>query len=300
MRDILPGETIRRRQRMEIRRKNTAHTLELVEYENEDGSVLPVLEFPALRETGLVNHFFTTREGGVSDGVYRSMNLSFYRGDDREKVHENYQRVARALGTDEKHMVLTCQAHHTNVRRVTMEDAGKGTVRKRDWDDLDGLVTNEPGLALGTFFADCVPLMFVDPVHRAIGACHSGWRGTVGKIGTCTLKKMQQEFGTHAEDVLCAIGPSICGDCYEVSDDVAEQFQAAFPGQGSRILRDEHNGHQMLDLWAACRLTLLEAGALPEHIVVTDLCTFENPELLFSHRASHGQHGNFGGFIMLK
>lgn len=282
-------------------RQDQGPVLELKEYSNEDGSTLPVLQFPALEETGIVRHFFTTRLGGVSEGEFRSMNLSFTRGDDPAKVHRNYQRVAAALGTDEAHLVLTYQVHHTNVRRVTMADAGKGTIRERDWNDLDGLVTNERGLALGTFFADCVPLMFVDPRHQAIGACHSGWRGTVKRIGRVTLRKMREEFDTDPADVICAIGPSICQDCYEVSADVAEEFIRAFPGREDSILTDEHNGHYLLDLWEACRITLLEEGVPEGNILVTDICTCENPELLFSHRACKGApHGNIGGFLMLR
>ena len=125
-------------------------------------------------------------------------------------------------------MVLSWQTHTTNVRAVTEEDAGKGIWRERDYQDVDGLVTNVPGITLVTFFADCVPLYVIDPVHRAIGLSHSGWRGTVERMGEKTLKVMEKEYGTRAEDVVVGIGPSICQDCFEVGPEVADAFAGAF------------------------------------------------------------------------
>ena len=128
-------------------------------------------------------HGFSTRLGGVSKGIYESMNLSFTRGDEEEAVFENYRRIAEAMGFLPEDIVCSDQTHTTNVRRVGRADRGKGIVKARDYTDVDGLITNEPGIVLATFYADCVPLFFVDPKNRAIGLSHSGWRGTVGKIG---------------------------------------------------------------------------------------------------------------------
>ena len=183
---------------------------------------------------------------------------------------------------------------------MTAEDAGKGIVKERDYTDIDGLITNEPGLVLSTFYADCVPLYFVDQVHRAIGMSHSGWKGTVGKMGAATITAMKREFGTEAKDLVCAIGPSICQDCYEVSEDVADAFKEAFPGHADEILLDKKNGKYQLDLWRANEIVLTEAGVLKEKIAVTNICTCCNPDLLFSHRASHGKRGNLGAFIYLR
>ena len=264
------------------------------------GSVnFPLLQFPALTDTGIVKHCFTTSAGGVSAGMFSALNLSFTRGDDPEAVTENYRRVARALEVDFERIVCSDQTHTTNVRVVTETDAGKGLVRPKDYTDVDGLITDVPGLTLATFFADCVPLYFVDPVHRAIGLSHSGWRGTVARMGKATLEAMKRQYGTCPEDVICAIGPSICQDCYEVSEDVAEEFQKEFPGHEEEILIDKGNGKYQLDLWKANEIVLLEAGVRPEHLSVTDICTCCNPELLFSHRASHGKRGNLGAFLSL-
>jgi len=283
-----------------LKKKNNDIVLEEVWCENGAGSTLPLLKYPLLEQTGIVEHCFTTRIGGVSKGIYESLNLSFTRGDEDAAVRENFRRLAGAMKTDVSKFVFTDQTHTTNVRRVTAEDAGKGIVKERDYTDIDGLITNEPGLVLSTFYADCVPLYFVDPVHRAIGMSHSGWKGTVGKMGAVTITAMKREFGTEAKDLVCAIGPSICQDCYEVSEDVADAFKEAFPGHADEILLDKKNGKYQLDLWRTNEIVLTEAGVLKENIAVTNICTCCNPDLLFSHRASHGKRGNLGAFIYLR
>ena len=142
--------------------------LEKSEIEIREKNGVTYLSFPALDATGLVSHAFSTRHGGVSEGVFSTMNFSFTRNDDPQHVMENYRRMAAVLGTDAEKMVLSYQTHTTNVRKVTEEDAGKGIVKERDYQDVDGLITDIPGITLVTFYADCVPLYFVDPVHRAV------------------------------------------------------------------------------------------------------------------------------------
>lgn len=260
----------------------------------------PYLSYPLLEQTGIVKHCFTTRMGGVSAGIFESLNLSFTRGDEKAAVEENFRRISELLGCQYDNFVLSNQTHTTNVRRVGRDDAGKGLLRARDYTDVDGLITDEPGIVLSTFYADCVPLYFVDVKKRAIGLSHSGWRGTVGRMGQETLDAMRREFGTQPEDVVCAIGPSICQDCYEVSQDVAEEFIQEFAGHEPDILIAKGNGKYQLDLWRANKIVLLEAGIKQEHLSVTDVCTCCNSNVLFSHRASHGKRGNLGAFLSLK
>lgn len=283
-----------------IKRKTGGmQTPELIVHQLKNGEELPLFHYPLLDETGIVRHCFTTRYGGVSEGMFSKLNLSFTRGDVKESVEENYRRIAEAMGVPYEKIVCSDQTHTTNVRVVTEADAGTGIIRPKDYTDVDGLITNVPEITLATFYADCVPLYFVDPVHHAIGLSHSGWRGTVARMGKCTLEAMRREYGTKAADVYCAIGPSICQDCYEVSEDVAVQFEEAFSGHESEILLNKGNGKYQLDLWEANEIVLLEAGVKPEHLAVTDVCTCCNPELLFSHRASHGKRGNLGAFLCL-
>ncbi len=284
----------------EFHTKNDERILSLQEFDCGAEQKLPLLRFPLLDETGIVENAFTTREGGVSEGVFESLNLSFTRGDDPDAVKENYRRIAAAFGKDVTDIVCSDQTHTTNVRRVDRSCGGYGVTKERPYTDVDGLVTDEPGLILATFYADCVPLYFVDPVHKAIGLSHSGWRGTAARMGQATLDKMKAEFGTDPEDVYAASGPSICQDCYEVSEDVADAFTEAFAGHEEEILIDKGNGKYQLDLWKANEIVMLDAGVKWEHLAVTNICTCCNERLLFSHRASKGKRGNLGAFLMIR
>ena len=289
---------------MELTKKNQEETLIIKEHRvtsnNGETSVLPLLHYPLLEQTGIVEHCFTTRLGGVSEDIYSTLNFSFTRGDNPEAVLENYRRVAETFGKTVDDFICTDQTHTTMVLRVGKEQAGFGVTKERPYTDVDGLITNESGVILSTFYADCVPLYFVDPVKKAIGLSHSGWRGTVGRMGQKTLEAMKEVFGTNPADVYAAIGPSICQDCYEISEDVAEYFYEEFSGHGDEILINKGNGKYQLDLWKTNEIVMLEAGILPEHLAVTNICTCCNPEVLFSHRASYGKRGNLAAFLMLK
>jgi len=259
------------------------------------------LTFPLLEETGMVRHLFSTRTGGVSEGIFSSMNLSYSRGDLKEAVDENFRRMAEIFEAGPERFVCSKQTHTTNVRRVTQEDCGKGVIYPTDYEDVDGLITNVPGIILSTSYADCVPLYFVDTQNRAIGLSHSGWRGTVTRMGQATLKAMAEAFGTRPEHVVAAIGPSICGDCYEVSEDVALEFQKNFPDSFSEFLMPgKAEGKYQLDLWEANIRVLKDAGVLAQNIAVTDICTCCNSEYLYSHRASNGRRGALAAMMELR
>lgn len=264
----------------------------------EEKNGVEYLTFPALSKTGAVAHLFSTRVGGVSRGIYSTMNLSFTRGDKYEDVLENYRRIAGLFDCSTEDIVCTDQTHTVNVRQVTAPDKGKGVTKERDYHDVDGLITDIPGILLAVFVADCVPIYFVDPVRGAIGLAHSGWRGTVGRIGEKLISMMEECYGCKRENILTAIGPSICRDCYEVSEDVADRFREEF---GEAVLfSGKAQGKYQLDLWKANEMVLLQAGILKENITVTDICTRCNADYLFSHRASGEKRGNLGAFVMLK
>ena len=266
--------------------------------ENKNG--VSFLTFDAFKKAG-VKHGFSTRIGGVSEGVFDSLNLGFNRGDSDENVRENYHRIANALDMNYDRMCLSKQTHTTNVVVVDEKDAGNGLIKPLPYDDVDGLITNVKDMPLVTFYADCVPLFFYDPIKQVIAMAHSGWKGTVERIGARMVSYMEAEYDSKPEDIICAIAPSICHKCYEVSEDVALRFLEVFgDGYGEDLLYKKENGKYQLNLHKACEITLLEAGITSEHLDITDICTCCNPEFLFSHRASNGMRGNLAGVMMLK
>lgn len=274
-----------------IRHGNSTHL------HNKNGVIY--ITFDKLDRAGVV-HGFSTRIGGVSKGYLGSMNLSFHRGDDPDAVMENHRRFADAVGYDYRKLVFSDQVHKTDIYKVTEKDAGKGIMRDTDIREIDGLMTNVPGIPLMTFYADCVPVFFYDPVKKVVAMNHSGWKGTVAKISRCMLSRLKEEYGTEASDLICAVGPSICKDCYEVSEDVAKQFMDAYTeAQVDEIVYDKGDGKYLLDLHRANYYNLVDSGVLPEKIDVTNICTCCNSDVLFSHRASHGLRGNLGAVIML-
>ncbi len=266
------------------------------------------LTFDNLSAISGIRHAFSTRKGGVSTGIFSTMNLGYTRGDDKACVDENFSRMASVLGCEMNDFVTGIQTHTTNVRVVTEADKGKGVIRPVDYSDTDGLITDIPGPVLVTFYADCVPLFFVDPVHKAVGLSHSGWRGTVNRMGAVTVKAMHENFGTDPADLICGIGPCICMDCYEISEDVADAFMKEFPGcllsagdtrSDHAFMMPKNDDKYLLDLRAANRLILSEAGVPDKNIELPGICTCCNPDYLFSHRATNGKRGNMAAFLGL-
>ncbi len=257
------------------------------------------ITFPLLDATKAVNHAFTTRLGGASKGMYSQMNMSFTNGDKRETVLENYRRICNAVNIDINKVVLSKQTHTNNVRIVTSEDIGKGIFKERDYDDVDGLITNIPGVALVTQYADCTPLLFCDPVKKVVATSHAGWRGTVSEIGRITVEKMQEHFGSDPSDIIAAIGPSIGQCCYEVDDPVYKPLSKIPYLKQDKIFIKKENGKYMLSLWETNREILINAGIKAEHIDVTDLCTNCHPDIFHSHRFTGGKRGNLAALIAL-
>ncbi len=251
--------------------------------------------FPAFDEIPFVRHGFSTRLGGVSKGIYRSMNLSFTRGDDEGAVRENFARFCRAMGVDSDNVVISAQEHHTTLYTATAADRGRGVTYPRGYEDIDGLLTNEADVVLCTQYADCVPLFFVDPVRRVVATSHAGWKGTVARIGEETVKRMERDYGCRPEDILAAIGPSIGPCCFEVDAPVYEAF-SQLPLFDSGCYRQRGEKYD-INLWEVNRRILLEAGIALDHLTVTDLCTRCHPEVFWSHRATGGKRGSLAAFI---
>lgn len=260
---------------------------------------IPLLTFACFKEQrDWMGMAFSTRLGGRSEGCLAELNLGWNRGDSPATVRENYRRICQALGVDAESLVFSDQVHDTVVEYVT-ETQRAGKYLEKKLTGADGLYTDREGLTLATSYADCVPLFFADPVRHVIASSHSGWKGTVGQIGKITVEQMEKRFGCQPEHIIVLVGPSICQACYEVSQDVIDQFAAVFTSEelSEIAVPGVVEGKYQLDLWAACYRTLQKAGVLPENIQVSRICTCCQPELLFSHRATQGKRGNLNGFI---
>lgn len=262
---------------------------------------LSYLYFPAFRAYPKLRHGFSTRQGGVSEGYLATMNFSFDRGDEPERVRENYHRIAAALDVSYDSLTVAKQTHTTNIREITTADRGAGVRFPRPYDNVDGLMTNVPGITLVTYHADCLPLYLYDPAHQAVALLHAGWRGTVDRIALCGLEKMQEAYGTRPSDVIAGIGPGISAACYETSESVRIQFAATFSDRDMQIIfTAPHTGedgarHWQLDLARANHLLLAHAGV--QEIFESGVCMYRNAKRLFSHRAQGVKRGLNAAFL---
>lgn len=249
----------------------------------------------SFEETGLVRHGFSTRKGGVSEGFYGSMNFRFNCDDKHENVLKNFEIMADTLGMDFEKLVLSKQVHEAVIHTVTEDDLGNGIIFPNKFDSVDALITDKKGFPIVTLFADCVPLFFLDKKQGVIALAHSGWKGTVKRIGQKTVKKMKKDYGSNPQDILTAIGPSIQECHFEVGDDVAEIFIKEF-GEDTAVKYDDR---YHVNMQKAIEKQFLECGILREHIDDCGICTYCNSDILFSHRKTNGKRGNLGAFLEL-
>lgn len=237
---------------------------------------------------------FTSRDGGISVKPWSSLNCALHVGDSLEAVVENRKRLSAAAGFRFDAWTCAEQTHGSQVRVVAGSDAGAGRTSREDaFADTDGLVTNQPGIMLAAFYADCVPLFFADPVRRAVGIAHAGWKGTALQIAIRTAEKMTEAFGTRPEDLYAAIGPSIGPCCYEVDERVVQEIGLTYPER-------KDNGRYMLDLKEANRQFMIRAGIKPNNIELTSYCTCCRTDLFFSHRGENGSTGRMTAWIGMK
>ncbi|MBU7008601.1 peptidoglycan editing factor PgeF [Phosphitispora fastidiosa] len=259
-----------------------------------------MLEIPSFNRSGLVKHGFSTRNGGAGKNPYNTLNLACHVGDYPETVIKNRQEVCRALEAEIEQMVTAQQVHSSVIRVVGQEHAGAGAFSyDTALPDTDGLVTNVPGVLLATFYADCVPLFIMDPVKRVIASVHAGWKGTLSGIGAEALKKMAQVFGSNPRDCLAGIGPAIGRCCYEVDVMVSDRFRHQYDWC-EQVLNPGADGRVRLDLPAANRNILVQAGIRSDNVEMSHICTSCNQDMLFSYRGSQGVTGRMGAFIMLR
>jgi len=265
-------------------------------YEEVNG--VGIIRFPMLMEYKELLHCYTTRIGGVSEGSLGTLNLSFNRGEAKEKVLKNYVRLADALGIKLEQMVLSDQVHGKKARVVGRKDLGKGLIRESDILKTDGLVTASPNVALVTFYADCVPLYFYDPVKKVIALSHSGWRSTLKNIAGETVRVMKEKLGSLPENIVVQIGPHIGNCCFEVGEDVYSLFINEFPW--ADIYAERQLGKYFLNLTQIIKRCLEDAGVKRDKIRDAKICTKCNKDLIFSHRGSKGDSGLAAALLMLR
>ena len=293
------------------------------------------VSFKSLENLDWLGCGFSTRHGGVSKGCFSSMNMSFSRGDDPNDVMENIRIFSAEAGFEPQMIVMPHQCHTTNVQIVGKNECGRGVTKTGTTDEVDGQITDEKGVVLFCFGADCVPVFLVDIEKKVISACHAGWKGTLNNITGAAIEKMKIRYGCDTGNIRAVIGPSICQDCYEVSGDVADEFLLKYGTEpkdsgkpaGSKdmifkalhsvddsgnkrevsIVRpasgdfsDNPSDKYFLNLWEANRVNLLNSGIAPENIEVCGICTKCRSDLFFSHRAHGNERGVNVGYIFIR
>ncbi|MBS7299157.1 MAG: peptidoglycan editing factor PgeF [Eubacteriales bacterium] len=245
----------------------------------------------AFENTGLVKHCFTTKHGGVSEGCYESLNLRMNCDDSEENIHENYRIICNELGIDVNSLVLSKQVHKTDIAGVTSADKGNGFVFENKFESADALVTNEKNVPLVTFFADCVPVFLLDTKKEVLALVHSGWRGTANGISALTVQHMIEHYGSTAEDIIAAIGPSIRKCHFEVGDEVAAEFDERFV--------DRAKEKPYVDLQGCIIEQLIGCGVKRENITDSGICTCCRCDEFYSHRTTGNERGTMAAIAML-
>lgn len=240
-------------------------------------------------------HAFTTRHGGVSPAPFDSLNLGLHRGDKDENVAENHRRLASALGFDIQKLVLTHQTHSDIIRAVGAKDAMG--LDHHLYPECDGLITNEPGVALCVFTADCTPILLHDPVTGAVGAAHAGWRGTAAAISSKIVDKLCLTYGCDPKNIRAAIGPNIGFCCFQTDADVPEAMENAFGEEAKPYIRQQGDKYYV-NLKALNALALRRAGV--ENISLAAECTVCESHRFWSHRVTKGIRGSQGAVIICK
>lgn len=254
-----------------------------------------IYTIPALSAYPGIDHGFSARTGGVSTGCFSSLNLSFTRPEQRENVMQNYRIFCDAAGIPWESMVMDTYEHGTTVLCVNRFDCRRGYDRP-SLPYCDGLVTDDPEVTLITGHADCMAFFFYDPVQKAIGLCHAGWRGAKERIGAEVVRMMTASYGCDPKDILAGVGPSICPRCFEVGDDVAKAFEKAFPHCPLRGINAA--GKATVDLWQVAVCQFLDSGIAAEHIELMGVCTVED-ERLYSYRRD-GRTGGMAAYLGMR
>jgi len=264
-------------------------------------SNIPFYFFKNLLRHKDIAHFVSTRQGGMSEGVYESLNIEFNTDDNPENVLKNREIMAGSLGIPLGNFVSGKQVHSDHTQLVGSHDKGRGANDYESaFEDTDAFVTNKPGICLMIRVADCVPILLFDPKNNAISAVHAGWRGSMKLIAGKAVGLLYGYFKSRPGDIIAGIGPSIGPCCYEVGQEVIEAVESIIELNVQTVLTPAVNGKMHLDLWELNKWLLLRAGLKEENIKVAGICTKDHSDVFFSSRASSGDTGRFAAGIMIK
>lgn len=246
-----------------------------------------------------VAHGFSTRIGGVSPAPWDSLNLGASRGDDPENLRENFRRFCAAIGADPYALVKNQQVHSRRVRPVTRADVMPAPETPGEV-EADGMITDEPGVALTIFSGDCLPVFLYDPERRVIAACHAGWRGTAQGIAAQAARQMQEDYGCDPGNILAAVGPGIDPCCFETHADVPDGLRAELGADAEDFIEPLPGGEKFrVDLKGANVRWLERAGVRRAHIAVSTACTACNREDFWSHRKQGSQRGSMAAILQM-
>ncbi len=259
---------------------------------------LAYLTFKELEKYEFIKHAYSSRLGGVSKGIFKSLNLSFSCGDERELVDQNYDIFCSSLGIKKNMIAAAGQVHGNTVACVSKKDLNLSSTGFTCFENTDALITNEPGVVLATYHADCLAVYMMDPKKRIVGLAHAGWRGTVKKIACKLAEKFVSVYGSSKNNIICGLGPCIGSCCFEVSQSVLEEFKALKIPETYIPFSDKEKKLK-IDLKEVNKNLLLEFGLNEENIFKSDVCTMCSKDLLFSHRATNGKRGTNGSFIYI-
>jgi polyphenol oxidase len=249
---------------------------------------LNLWQFEKLAEENFIQHFVTDRSSNAGD---EDFTLSFSSSSDRAFIQQNRNMLAVAMGIESSGLYFPSQVHKTRIVEV------KKNTPREELLETDALITNESGICIAVMSADCVPILLYDKKNNAVGAIHSGWRGTVARILEKTLQQMHSVFGTNGQDIYAGIGPSVSQDSYEVGEEVVSEVRRSF-GHKNELMIPVGTNKAKLDLWKANKLQLMEFGVPATRIEISDLCTVKNNNHFFSARK--GDKGRFGAGIMVR
>lgn len=266
---------------------------------NKTNNALKLITYPSLCKYNSLVHFTSTRDGGVSDGSFSSLNLGLYSGDESRNIEENYFRLLSEINIERNQIHLPYQTHGNSVCLIDTEflkmDAHS---QAKKLHGVDALITNVPRQCIAISTADCVPILIFDPVNHAIAAIHAGWRSTCSRIVKHTISKMQLEYNCLPENLKVVIGPSISPEVYVVGKELVVEFEKQEFDTGKIFA--QKNGNTHLDLWTANVLTMQASGVLSANIEVSGYCTYQLHEQFFSARRLGLQSGRMASGIMLK